>query len=208
MKTLEEQDHYDVLEVKWGAKAAEIDHAYRVAQSAYAPDSLALYSVFEPGDATQIRERIELAYRVLSDEESRTEYDARLVSSGGRAESSGPVASAIDLHALEEAPREVDYALEAEPDDAGPWSGIRLRRERMRRGVELEEISRTTKINDKHLGAIEEDRYADLPAAVYVRGFVIAYARAIGLDAEECARSYLAEMERSRPARARRLLGR
>ena len=44
----------------------------------WAEDSLATYSLFSDGEAELLRERIELAYRVLSDAESRAAYDRRL----------------------------------------------------------------------------------------------------------------------------------
>ena len=43
-----------------------------------------------------------------------------------------------------------------------------------------------------HLERIELDDYGALPAAVYVRGFVAAYARCIGIDAERAAEEYMA----------------
>ena len=56
---------------------------------------------------------------------------------------------------------------------------------------------------------IEDECYEELPASVYVRGFVTAYARAIGLDPQRVAKGYMARFEeaRSEPRRAG-LLGR
>ena len=41
-------------------------------------------------------------------------------------------------------------------------------------------------------------RFDDLPAAVYVRGFVKGYASCIGLDPERVAKSYMPRCERNR----------
>ena len=78
MKPLSEQNHYEILEISSDAATAEIERAFRLAQSTYADDSLAGYSVFGEGEATAIRERVETAYRVLSDDEARRVYDAEL----------------------------------------------------------------------------------------------------------------------------------
>ena len=79
MRPLSEQDHYEVLEIPRAAGTDAIERAYRLARSAYADDSLALYSLFSDNDAAQMRERIEAAYRVLSDESLRRGYDENLL---------------------------------------------------------------------------------------------------------------------------------
>ena len=78
MKPLSEQDHYDILEVPRGAGFQAIERGYRMARATYAEDSLAGYSLLEEGDAEALRERVEFAYRVLSDPEARRAYDATL----------------------------------------------------------------------------------------------------------------------------------
>ena len=66
--------------------------------------------------------------------------------------------------------------------------------------MELDEIASVTKVNPTYLAFIEEERFDDLPANVYVRGFVTSYARAIGLDPQRVAKSYMARLEESRSA--------
>ena len=57
-----------------------------------------------------------------------------------------------------------------------------LRKERETRNISLLEISDFTKIKERHLKAIEEDRYELLPPALYVKGYLNAYARYLALD--------------------------
>lgn len=57
-----------------------------------------------------------------------------------------------------------------------------LRSEREKRGITLEQVASATKINVRILYAIESDQYEELPAKPFVRGFVSAYSRFIGLD--------------------------
>lgn len=60
--------------------------------------------------------------------------------------------------------------------------GDYLRRERELRAVSLEEIAQTTRIPLKVLRDLENDRHAQLPSDVFVRGFLRSYSRALGLD--------------------------
>ncbi len=87
-----------------------------------------------------------------------------------------------------------------EEDDGTPFNGARLRRARLARGIDLDQVASVTKVTVAHLQSIEDDRYGDLPAPVYARGFVSAYARCIGLDAERVCRDY---MDALRSAEAR-----
>ena len=68
--------------------------------------------------------------------------------------------------------------------------GDYLRRVREGRYINLERLSAITKINVKHLRAIEENRFADLPPEPILRGFLRAYAAEVGLDASEVLRRY------------------
>ncbi len=63
--------------------------------------------------------------------------------------------------------------------------GERLRREREKRGVSLEEIAGSTKIGTRSLRALEEDAFESLPGGIFNKGFVRAYARTLGLDEDQ-----------------------
>lgn len=56
-----------------------------------------------------------------------------------------------------------------------------LRRHRDTRGMSLSELSRVTRIPAASLEAVESDRFDELPGEVFVRGFLRAYAQALGL---------------------------
>lgn len=93
------------------------------------------------------------------------------------------------------APETIDGGLPAQSAPEAPRSlpegGADLRDERERRNLTIEAIAEKTKIRPGHLQAIEEERFGDLPAAVFVRGFLREYARCLGLPTEEVARSYM-----------------
>jgi cytoskeletal protein RodZ len=69
--------------------------------------------------------------------------------------------------------------------------GAALRRFREQRGVTLQEIAARSKVGVRYLQYIEQDRYPDLPAPVYLRGFLQEYAKAVGLEPRRTAEAYM-----------------
>src|SRR5215813_1867269 len=63
--------------------------------------------------------------------------------------------------------------------------GETLRRERLKRNIDLEQISQELKISARFLEAIEEEKFDRLPGGVFARSFVRQYARLLELDEEE-----------------------
>jgi flagellar biosynthesis protein FlhG len=84
-------------------------------------------------------------------------------------------------------------------DSGAEVTGAFLRKVREIRGLELNDISQRTKISERYLRALEEEQFADMPAAVYVRGYVTEYARALRLDPQRSAESYLARYRAKLP---------
>lgn len=60
--------------------------------------------------------------------------------------------------------------------------GEDLRMERIARGVALEDITAVTKISQRHLLALEQERFRQLPGGILNKGIVRGYAGALGLD--------------------------
>ena len=65
--------------------------------------------------------------------------------------------------------------------------GDTLRRTRLKRNLDLEEISNELKISTRFLQAMESDQYDKLPGGVFAKSFVRQYARLLGLDEEDIA---------------------
>src|SRR5262249_45970326 len=61
---------------------------------------------------------------------------------------------------------------------------------RQRRGLSVDEVSRTTRVAPRYLEALESDRFDALPAAVFTRGFILAYCQALGEPPEEALALY------------------
>jgi cytoskeletal protein RodZ len=55
-----------------------------------------------------------------------------------------------------------------------------------------------SKVRAKFLAGLEENDWKDLPSPVYIRGFVLAYAKYLGLDKEEITRTFEAELSLKR----------
>ena len=60
--------------------------------------------------------------------------------------------------------------------------GEELRTQRISRGIALEQITAVTKISQRHLVALEQDRFQQLPGGILSKGIVRGYVGAIGLD--------------------------
>jgi cytoskeleton protein RodZ len=63
--------------------------------------------------------------------------------------------------------------------------GERLRQERLRRGLELDQIAEETRINARYLEAIEAGDLDQLPGGFFTRSFMRQYARLLELDDPE-----------------------
>jgi len=72
------------------------------------------------------------------------------------------------------------------------WRGSTLRKVRELRRYSLDDIAALTKISKNHLLAIEEEAFGKLPAPVFVRGFLLQFARTLKIPPEPVAIAYLA----------------
>lgn len=89
--------------------------------------------------------------------------------------------------------------------------GDALRRERLRRGLKLEQVSTHTKIALHHLQAMEENRFDRLPGGLFTRSFLRQYTHVLDLNEDEIIASLKQQFEppipppeplpRSRPSR-------
>src|SRR3990172_2781178 len=77
-----------------------------------------------------------------------------------------------------------------------------LGQRRLSLGIALERVARDTQIQAKYLAALEQADKRNLPAEIYVRGFVRSYARYLRLDEQ----ALLTQWERERGI-ARHLAG-
>jgi cytoskeletal protein RodZ len=69
--------------------------------------------------------------------------------------------------------------------------GEDLRMERLSRGIALEDITAVTKISQRHLLALEQERFRLLPGGILSKGIVRGYAGAVGLDQSDWTERFL-----------------
>ena len=63
--------------------------------------------------------------------------------------------------------------------------GSTIKQAREEKGVSIEEVHQATRIHPKILKAIEENRFQDIPSALYVKGFIRKYADFLGLATDK-----------------------
>jgi cytoskeletal protein RodZ len=73
--------------------------------------------------------------------------------------------------------------------------GATLRRARTEKRLTLDQLSRATKISLSTLRALENNDFAELPAAVYTRGFLRVYAHEVGLDPDDTVAQFMEQLE-------------
>ena len=71
--------------------------------------------------------------------------------------------------------------------------GAQLRASREARGLSIDAVAHTTRVQPRILAAIERDDVRAVPPRPFGRGFVKAYAREIGLDGDQTTRDYFAQ---------------
>lgn len=100
------------------------------------------------------------------------------------------------------APKKVDRKLSVDPaipiTAEQEFSGALLRRLRESASASIADVAEITKVGKNYLKAIEDNDFDSLPAPVYVRGFVVEYAKVLGLNSSQVAASYMALYERYR----------
>ena len=72
-----------------------------------------------------------------------------------------------------------------------PSFGAKLKTEREKRAITLDQISGATKIGTRMLQALEEENFDVLPGGIFNKGFVRAYARFVGIDEDQAVADYL-----------------
>jgi flagellar biosynthesis protein FlhG len=209
----EEQTHYEVLETEPGVSDEEVRRAYRNLKEIYSSTSPVVGGLYDDAELAALHARANAAHDTLFAPERRRLYDlalpeadlARAVRAaahagrrgtvGGNGGSSGEASSGDRRQLANESPEPV---IEIGDEVTGPV----LRKIRESRGLDLAEISQRTKISERHLRSIEEERFSEMPAAVYVRGFVTEYARMLRIDPSRVAELYLRRLREATPPEA------
>jgi len=195
MKSIKDQTYYEILEVSPTATTKEILRAYEHAKETFHTDSMAVYSLFSKEEVGEIQKAIEEAFRVLMDETLRRGYDQshfQTVCSQQPEKPSEPPGGS-----KEKKPSLSFTGLSFNVED-GPYRGKTLKQVREKMGIELQTISKETKITIKILELIEEEVFEKLPTLVYLKGFLKNYAQSLGLDPQKVIEEYIHSMKESK----------
>lgn len=179
---------YEVLGVSRGATDDEIRRACKRQREIYREGSIPLVSLVSEPELRREQARIEEGYDTLLDMTKRRAYDLSTFPEDPppsvAPKRSATAAAAAELLLLQ---AEVAKEIHAETQ----FSGELLRKVRESQGVELSEIAHRTKISTMHLKAIEEEALGELPATVYVQGFVQEFAKYLNLDPTQVSKTYI-----------------
>ncbi len=187
---LDVPDLYAMLGIGRSSNDEEVRRAYKRQREVYATGSLATTSLVDETELAAAQSRVEEAHDTLLDPVRRRAYD---LSTYPDDDPSAHVSSvARPALAAEQLMMQGELAREVGPDTE--FTGALLRKVRESQGIEIFEISSRTKISRSHIQALEEEEYADLPAIVYVRGFVTEVAKYLRLDPTQVQRTYLRRM--------------
>ncbi|HOW56769.1 MAG TPA: helix-turn-helix domain-containing protein [Smithellaceae bacterium] len=202
-------NYYQMLDIKPEAAFFEIRHAYNAALQIYQAESLVSYSFFSREERREILALLEKAYLTLIDEKSRQVYDNELIGLGVIAEvkkksiPKSPI-NIFDINRRSNAVVAKTPAAElrakiSENPDIGDIlarneiTGGAFKEIRNKLAVELEKIAQETKVRVDYLRNIEEDNVSQLPADVFLKGFIKSYLKCLCLEPadELCARYML-----------------
>lgn len=199
MQATSRYNYYEILELTANAPQHEVTTAYERARSTYSGENPAIYTIFSEQEARELLVLIEEAYQVLGNKILRNIYDQRLLS--GRASLND-----LTYESILEASKQVfpepkvekpatsykkDEAFEKEIATRENWDGAFLKKVREYKQLTTQRLSEITKINSYYVTAIESMESANLPAVVFVRGYVVQIAKALGLDDKKVADSYM-----------------
>jgi curved DNA-binding protein CbpA len=181
MKPFREQNYYELLEVAPDASYEQLARAYATIKRTFGNHSLGTYSLFDAGDRSELLARLDEAWNTLSDRERRARYDRDVLG----------LTPTFLTFSDERAGSTPGGQPAAPPLAITDVTGAVLRARREAIGVPLQEIARNTRISIAYLQFIEEDRVKGLPHDAYLRGYLMQYAKALGLDPQVVADGYL-----------------
>lgn len=191
---------YEILELSTNAAQHEITTAYDRAKTTYSGDNPAIYTIFSDQEARELLSMIEEAYSILGNKTLRNIYDQRLLGQSKINPEDLTYDSILNASRLIFQESKVDTKkatftrnedIEKEITACENWNGDMLKKIREYKNVTLEKLSETIKVNSFYIKAIEAMTPNNLPAPVFVRGYVIQMAKELGLNGKVVADSYM-----------------
>lgn len=85
----------------------------------------------------------------------------------------------------------IDVAMEQEIATQTEFDGLFIQKVRLYKQVSLEKLSVSSRIGKTYLIALESNDFKNLPATVFLRGFLVQVAKQLGLDEAKVVASYM-----------------
>ncbi len=216
MKTFEGENYYQILQVCANAGTVEIRRAYRDALAIYEEESIVTYSLFSTEQRAVLLQAIEKAFDTLINADKRAAYNQMLIDTG---QMDASLFSRQDQRKLA---AYSDTQSTSKEKSLNQWvqkkanapeikrlieqimseellSGLQLKQLREAFGIEFSEIYAITKIRSTILNMIEADQFDELPAQIYLKQFLKAYAEILQIDPGHVVEGYLKFMARDKP---------
>ena len=208
MKTFEGKNYYEILEIPYNARIADIKQAYEDAIEMYDENSLVTYELFPDEQRNALLQIIDEAFHTLANENKRAAYNHMLISSGHVDAQQFPPAPPHEADVnpvhrdlknwIKQKSKESNIIqLTTELLSKSLVSGEDLRQLREALGINIAEIFEQTRIPKIMLERIEQNRYADLPAEIFLKSFLKSYAKILQIDEQRIVEGYLKHMELS-----------
>lgn len=214
MRSFEGQNFYQILQVPPNATLSDIKQAYRDALDLYEEDSLATLSLFSDEQRAELLRDIETAFLTLIDDDKRAAYNETLLE-GEQLEAADLTSAAlkksrVDSHdstalkisnldrwvAKKSSDPEIRKLVDKIFSD-DLVTGRDLKQLRKSFGIEISEIYEITKISPTNISLIEQDRFKDLPAEIYLKMYLRSYAEILQIDPAHIINGYLQYMKSS-----------
>jgi curved DNA-binding protein CbpA len=201
-------NYYDLLEVSPHSQQHEISTAYKRAKATYSGENSAIYTIFSETEARDMLNLIEEAYSVLGNKALRSLYDEKISQNGVKIEDISydklSMQSKLAMHEMAKThtrPQPIKYAvdetIEKEIKETVDWTGKQLAKVRNYKGISIEKLSEITKISSFYLNAVENEDKKNLPAPVFVRGYITQIAKVLGIDGKKAADSYMVNFNKA-----------
>jgi flagellar biosynthesis protein FlhG len=178
---------YELLGVPRTANDEELRRAHRKLRDVFGPESLATHTILDAAAVRAEVKRLDEALDVLLDPVRRRAYDV----SNFPAELAAPAPKAT-VRVLDEQEQQRLADLLRTIEARALVDGSTLRNLREANGYTVDDVCGRTRIAKAILLALEADRFGELPAPVYLRGFLAELARLYGADPVRVQKSYLA----------------
>ncbi|MBN2801577.1 MAG: helix-turn-helix domain-containing protein [Deltaproteobacteria bacterium] len=185
----EVQNYYELLEIYPGASEEEVRRAYKQIKTWFGIDGIAVRGLCPEKERTEFQKLADFAHSQLVDKSKRRKYDKDNFPNGFSVTGDSDIKPRESIAGKVAATHDSLPRIELAEDQF--VGGHFLGEIRKKHNVELVDISNRAKIAVRYLQAIEEERYKDLPAAVFTRGFVTEFARFLKIDSHRAASDFM-----------------